>query len=330
MKKIISYIKKDWKFILFVIVLFAILTIRLPYSIYGPGGKIDLSKRYSNEVYKTEGSLNVTYISSYPGTLPLLGLSYIIPNWDIVKDNDIKYDNETYKDAVKRDRILNEAAVSNSVYIAYKKANVDLNITNYKLYVTYIHPDAKTDLKIGDIIETADDKKFDNHLDLVNYIKEKDLDYKVDFKILRNDKEVDCYGTLSTINDLKVIGISFTIIYEYNNNPNIEFKTKSNELGSSGGLMMALYVYNSLIEEDITKGYDIAGTGTIELDGTVGEIDGVKYKILGAYKKGIKIFLIPEANYEEAKKVVEENKLDIQLLNVSTFDDALNKLKELK
>ena len=39
MKKILSYIKKDWKFILFVIVLFAILTIRLPYSIYAPGGK---------------------------------------------------------------------------------------------------------------------------------------------------------------------------------------------------------------------------------------------------------------------------------------------------
>ena len=134
----------------------------------------------------------------------------------------------------------------------------------------------------------------------------------------------------TNINDNKLIGIAFTVIYEYDNNPNITFKTKSNELGSSGGLMMSLYVYNSLIEEDITKGYDIAGTGTIELDGTVGEIDGVKYKILGAYKKGIRVFIVPEQNYEEAKKVVEENKLNLKVINVSTFDEAINKLKELK
>ena len=76
MKKILSYIKRDWKFILFVIVLFAILTIRLPYSIYAPGGKIDLSNRYKNEIYETKGSLNITYISAYPGTLPIIGLSY--------------------------------------------------------------------------------------------------------------------------------------------------------------------------------------------------------------------------------------------------------------
>lgn len=330
MKKILSYIKRDWKFILFVIVLFAVLTIRLPYSIYGPGGKIDLSNRYKNEIYETKGSLNITYISAYPGTLPIIGLSYLIPNWDLVKNDDIKFDNETYNDAKKRDKILNDAAVSNSIYVAYKKANIDLNITKYKLYVTYIHPDAKTDLKIGDIVESVDGKKYDNHIELTDYIKSHDLDYKVSFKVKDGNKEVDRYGIISNINDNKLIGIAFTVIYEYDNNPNITFKTKSNELGSSGGLMMSLYVYNSLIEEDITKGYDIAGTGTIELDGTVGEIDGVKYKILGAYKKGIRVFIVPEQNYEEAKKVVEENKLNLKVINVSTFDETINKLKELK
>ena len=93
---------------------------------------------------------------------------------------------------------------------------------------------------------------------------------------------------------------------------------------------MALYIYNSLTEEDITKGYEIAGTGTIDIDGKVGEIDGVKYKMIGAYKKGVRIFIVPEENYEDAIKVKEENKYDINVISVSTFDDALNKLKELK
>ena len=330
MKKILSYIKKDWKFILVLIILFLICVIKLPYSIYAPGGKIDLSDRYTNELYESKGSLNITYISSYPGTIPMLLLSYLNPTWDIVSNKDIKYDNETMKEATKRELIQNESANSNSIYVAYNKAGYELNITNQKMYVTFIHPDAKTDLKVGDQILEADNKTFDNHLLLADYIKSKDLDYKVIFKVLRDNKEIECYGTLSMIGELKVIGIAFNIVYEYNNNPNITYKTKRNELGPSGGLMMALYIYNALTEEDITHGYNIAGTGTIDLDGTVGEIDGVKYKMSGAYKKGIKIFIVPEENYEEALKVKEDNKYDINIISVHTFDEAINKLKELK
>ena len=330
MKSVLSYIKKDWKFILTIIVVFLICTVKLPYSIYAPGGKIDLSDRYENELYKTNGSLNITYISSYPGTLPILLISKIIPNWDIVKNDDIKYTNETMKDSVKRDEILNESANSNSIYVGYTKAGYDVNITNKKIYVTYIHEDAKTDLKIGDQIIEVDNVVFEDHLKLAEYIKSKDYDTKVNFKVLRDNKTIDCYGILTNIKDLKVIGISFNIIYEYNNNPDITYKNKRNELGPSGGLMMALYIYNSLTEEDITKGYEIAGTGTIDIDGKVGEIDGVKYKMIGAYKKGVRIFIVPEENYEDAIKVKEENKYDINVISVSTFDDALNKLKELK
>ncbi len=42
--------------------------------------------------------------------------------------------------------------------------------------------------------------------------------------------------------------------------------------------MLTLTIYNAISGEDLIKGRNIAGTGTINLDGTVGEIDGVKYK----------------------------------------------------
>ena len=329
MKKLLSYIKQEWKFLLFIVIMFFVLTVKLPYQVYGPGGKIDLSTRYTGEEYKTEGSFNVTYISSYPGTLPILGLSYIFPNWDIVKNDDIKYDNETTEDAIKRDKILNDLALSNATYYAYQRAGKDIKIKESKIYVTFIYNGAKTDLKIGDIIISADDTKYSNSQELANYIKTKKENDTVKFKVLRNNKEVDCYGTLSNIQDNIVIGVAFNIVNEYEN-VSLKFKSKSNELGPSGGLMMALYMYNSLTEEDISHGKDIYGTGTINTDGSVGEIDGVKYKIVGAYRKGARIFIVPEGNYEEAIKLKEEKKLDINIINVTTFDDALNKLKELK
>jgi len=115
--------------------------------------------------------------------------------------------------------------------------------------------------------------------------------------------------------------------YIYEVDPEVELEFKSSEGGSSGGLMIALNIYNSLISEDITKGRKIAGTGTIEVDGTVGAIDGVKYKLIGAVNNGMEIVLVPKENYEEAMKVKEEYNFDIEIVSVNTFDDALNYLQ---
>ena len=330
MKSIISYIKKEWKFVVVICLAFIISTVQLPYQVYGPGGKIDLNDRFDGEQYETSGSFNITYISSYPGTLPILGLSYIIPNWDIVKNDDQKYPQETIDDAFKREKIQNDVALSNATYIAYTKANKELKIKDSIKYITYIHENAKTDLRIGDIILKVDDLDFDNVKAISEYISKKNENDEVKFKVKRDEKEIACYGKISIIDDLKVIGIGFSNVYEYDENVELKYKAKRNEFGPSGGLMMALYMYNSLTEEDISNGKDIYGTGTIEDGGIVGEIDGVKYKMLGAYKKGARIFIVPSGNYEEAKKVKEDNKLDINIISVESFNDALNKLKELK
>ena len=330
MKNIVSYIKSEWKFILITIICFCVLTIKLPYQIYGPGGKIDLNDRYTGEEYQSSGTLNVTYISAYPGTLPMLGLSYIIPNWDIVAEDDIKYDNETTKASILRSKIMNDVAISASTYLAYKKANKEFNIIKVKEYITYIHEDAKTDLKIGDQLLSIDGHEVNLEFETDEYIRSKNLDDNIIIKVLRDNKEIECHGTISTISGEKLIGIGIHKVFEYDDSVKLKYNAKKNELGPSGGLMMALYVYNALTEEDITQGKDLYGTGTIELDGTVGEIDGVKYKLLGAYKKGAKYFIVPENNYEETIKVKEDNKLDIEIVSVATFDDALNKIKELK
>ena len=61
--------------------------------------------------------------------------------------------------------------------------------------------------------------------------------------------------------------------------------------GPSAGLMMALNVYNKLIETDITNSTVIAGTGTIEIDGSVGPVGGVKQKVIAAKRAGATLIL---------------------------------------
>ena len=123
------------------------------------------------------------------------------------------------------------------------------------------------------------------------------------------------------------VGIAFLTTYEYDTDPSISVKTKSSESGSSGGLMLSLAIYNAITKEDITKGKTIVGTGTIDILGNVGKIDGVKYKILGAVKNKADLFICPKENYEEAMKVKKEHNLDINIVSVETFDEAINYLK---
>ena len=93
--------------------------------------------------------------------------------------------------------------------------------------------------------------------------------------------------------------------------------------------MLTLDIYNKLTKKDITKGRKIVGTGTINSDGTVGEIGGVKYKLMGAVKSHADIFLVPQgSNYQEAIKEAKKKKYHIQILGVKNFQDALNQLNQ--
>ena len=90
-------------------------------------------------------------------------------------------------------------------------------------------------------------------------------------------------------------------------------------------------IYDSLVKEDITNGLTIVGTGTIDLEGNIGSIGGVEYKLKSAVKNDADLFIVPnDENYKEALKIKEENNYDIEILGVSTFDEVINYLEDIK
>jgi len=97
-------------------------------------------------------------------------------------------------------------------------------------------------------------------------------------------------ATLQEVEGRILVGVILTQVSEVKTDPKIEFHFSKSESGPSGGLMTALSIYNMLTEKDLTKGKTIVGTGTIELDGSIGSIGGVKYKLKGAVKKKAEIF----------------------------------------
>ena len=96
--------------------------------------------------------------------------------------------------------------------------------------------------------------------------------------------------------------------------------------GPSAGMMFTLEIIDSLTEEDITHGRRIAGTGTIDADGNVGAIGGMKQKTYGAIDAGAEYLLVPAGNYDEAVAAAGD---DISVVRVETLDDAMTFLNSL-
>lgn len=92
--------------------------------------------------------------------------------------------------------------------------------------------------------------------------------------------------------------------------------------GPSAGLMIALTVYDLVSPDDLAAGRRIAGTGSLESDGTVGEIGGIALKVLAAHRAGADVFLAPAGQAAQARAAVPVGK-DLEVVGVASFAAAL-------
>ncbi len=324
------FIKENYKFFIVLIFILIIFGIQLPYKIYTPGGMVNLSERISVENgYSSEGELGMAYVSMVKGSVPFLLLSYFIPDWDIVPESEITYDNQTFEETVQADKIATQQSIDAAIIASYKEAGKPVTIESENVNITYIESEADTNLKLFDQVLSIDGEKIKSTEELRAIINSHQKGDTVEVIVLRDEKEESCYANIYETDTGLKIGIAITVTYNYEEEPAASIKMKQSESGPSGGLMMSLAIYNALIEEDITKGKTIIGTGTIDIDGNVGEISGVKYKLIGAVHEDAEVFLVPEGNYEEARKVKEEKGYDIELISVSTLKEAIEALRNL-
>ena len=97
--------------------------------------------------------------------------------------------------------------------------------------------------------------------------------------------------------------------------------------GPSAGLMFTLGIIDQLTTGDLSGGKFIAGTGTIDLDSTVGAIGGILLKEITARRAGATWFLVPADNCAEALTQVPQG---LKLVKVSTLDDAMKALETIR
>ena len=328
-----KFIKEYYKVIIVYVLILAFFLVEFPYYISAPGGLINTDDKIeTTESFKMSGSLNMAYVSEIHATIPTLVISLLNKDWDVEKEEEVKNDNETIEEKDYRNKMLLEESNDTALLVAYKHSDIDYKVTNNKVYITYVDKLADTNLKIGDQILKVDDTEITDKNSLFEYIASKQIGDKITLEVKDiNGDDKKREATLINVLDEPKVGAVVTETFDVKSDEKVNFNFKDRESGSSGGLMLTLTIYSHLNEIDLTDGKTIVGTGTIDINGNVGEISGIKYKLIGAVNKGADVFLVPVGeNYEDAKKLKEERNYDIELVPVATFEEALSYLKNQK
>ncbi len=326
MSRIKNFFKENVWYIIVFILMILFLYIKIPYYIMLPGGIIDISDKVQlSSGHKLNGSVNMLYASQLDATIPTYLISLISEKWDSFENKERIIGSESLEEVSLREKLLLDNSVDNAIYASYSLLNYPLNITNIRNYVIAKEGDTNCEISVGDELIEINNTNI-NSINLSEYINSYNVGDILNIKTLNNDKIVNKECSVSLIDDSKKLGIVVIQNIDYEiDGVNINFTGK--EGGSSGGFMMALSIYLSLSDEDILKGRTIAGTGTIDSTGNVGEIGGVKYKIIGAYKNNIELVFVPSSNYEEAMYIKNKYKYDdMEIVSVDTLQDAIDYL----
>lgn len=215
-------------------------------------------------------------------------------------------------------------------YVGLKEMGYQTKISGHGAEIVEIMETSKAKgiLKSGDVITAVDGKKVQLSTEAVTLIQKHHIGEKVNLHIQREKKSLDVkVPTVELKDNPKKASIGIYIMtYErqYSFPLNIDIAT-SNIIGPSAGTMFTLEIINQLDPEDLTKGYQIAGTGTIDMDGIVGPIDGVEQKVIASERQGAEYFLAPAENYKDAVKAART----IKVVKMHTVDEALKFLRNL-
>lgn len=153
----------------------------------------------------------------------------------------------------------------NASYIAFSKAGLDYSITYKGVFVLNVLTGGAADgvLKPGDEIVEIDGERIKQQAMLVERLNNKAVNDEVKLVVDRNNKLIDKTLTLKEIPDSDGrigLGITFTESKSIKTDPKVNVKTEDIG-GPSAGLMFTLEMLNQLLDEDLTHGYLIAGTG---------------------------------------------------------------------
>lgn len=324
-----------------VILFIASLFIPTPYFIFQPGSVEELSSKVivENAEQKAEGKLYLTTVLSLKASnIYYLAYGLLAPHAAVERSTSVKGD-MTDKEYSRWLEYLMRSSQENAIVAGLKAAGEDVNVHPKGVIVQNVHDRSKANgvLEAGDIIHAVDGLPVWKSPDLLSYLKGKEAGNAVTVEFKRDGKEKREEIELIPLDHSEIKAGLGIVLSDYTElETSREVKMTAGDIGGpSAGLMFSLEIYKQLQNKDITKGYKIAGTGTIDQDGKVGQIGGIREKITAVEKANIDIFFCPkdmmpsDTNEKEVLEEAEKYGYDVKIVPVETLEEAIQFLEKL-
>ncbi|HEY7565499.1 MAG TPA: PDZ domain-containing protein [Acidimicrobiia bacterium] len=301
---------------------------RLPYYAFsgGPVSDVVSSVNVSGaDTFSTDGSLLMLTVSSQevnPFEALVAGFD---PDVDLVARDAVRPPDESDEDFNARNRASMDLSKETAITLALTRLGYDVTSESDGVLVASVveGTPAFDVLLANDVIVAVNGVPVELPDDIGSVLEGMQAGDQIEIELTRAGERMTVTVELAERDDdpaTPMIGISAAA-----SNPRFEYPFPI-EIdaglvgGPSAGMMYALGVLEVLTADDLTGGHIVAGTGTIDSNGRVGAIGGVRQKVVAAEAAGAEVMLVPASNYEEALTARRER---MELVPVATLDEAL-------
>jgi PDZ domain-containing protein len=283
------------------------------------------------QTYPTGGHLNFVTVAYRGGPGDRIDLFTALRGWfdsnvAIVPEETIFPKDESVKEVEKQNAAQMQSSQEVATAAALRELKIPIN-THVRVQGTQPGMPAHGKLRAGDQISGVDGADIGNVRQISAAVGKRKPGEAVTFTVKRGDKEQDVKLVTVTAKNRPgkaAVGVLMQERYVFPFTVRISVGDVG---GPSAGLMFSLGIYDKLTPGSLTGGRFVAGTGSIDPDGSVGPIGGIQQKMIAARKAGATVFLTPEDNCAEAAPAVPNG---LRLVRVGKMRDALNALDLLR
>lgn len=298
--------------------------VELPYLAYSAGPVSDAADTVFAEevdVFPPAGELLMLTVVSQDVNVFEAFIAGVDPTVDLIRKEAVRREGES--DEEYRNRVLQQMDDSNyrSIAVALNYLGYDMTPTDVVISEILEGVPASEVLEPGDSVQSVNGKTITTVEDFAPALEGFEVGDVVDMAVEREGSVVDLEVELAEREDepgVPMIGIVLGEVTE----PPFPIEIQEGDVGGpSAGMMHTIAIIDVLTEGELTRGHIIAGTGTIDIEGNIGSIGGIRQKVVGAEAAGAEYILVPEGNYESALTAERES---IEIVPVATLDEAID------
>jgi len=280
-----------------------------PYAIYGPGpvtnvlgdvGSTKLIRISGARTYPTTGVLDMTTVEVYGGPGRPLRLPEVLQAW-VSRSKAVLPQDQVFPPGQTQQQVQQENATEMSdsqetaTAAGLRAAGLPVPET---ITITQVAPGvpAASVLRAGDVVTGLNGRPTSDSTTLRARLRALAPGATVRLQLRRAGRPLSVATTTIADQGRTVLGVGLDPSFRFP----VDVKFATRDVGGpSAGMMFALGIYDLLTPGSLTGGRQVAGTGTIDADGTVGPIGGIAQKLVGARTAGARWFLAPASNCGE-------------------------------